>query len=244
MRRKLLVLLPLIGMVDCDGCNSKKECTTHAATLSPAGNWTIEGSGERVGCSSPNFNGKFELGPSIPLAVEAAGETTDGHVPADRGMSDVRPSLDQRAAPQDAAASDRGNPDARSAPDRVSPGDGLSLTDRGPGSDADGRARPDGLSRPDLRPPLDLFVRLDTRPPTGAIPFRLKGQIPGFSLTGQVQGNCVTFQTQESTTEGTLSYSFTGSMQKDDGERTISGSFNGSGPAGCTAAGDFTVTIR
>jgi hypothetical protein len=41
-----------------------------------------------------------------------------------------------------------------------------------------------------------------------------------------------------------VSYSFKGSIERDGSERKISGTFNGAGPAGCAAAGDFDITIR
>ncbi len=62
-----------------------------------------------------------------------------------------------------------------------------------------------------------------------------------FMFVGESEGNCVTFTTEEDAQGGKVSYSFKG---RAEGTHTVSGTFEGSGPEGCTAAGQFSVTIK
>ena len=91
---------------------------------------------------------------------------------------------------------------------------------------------------PDLRPDI-------RRPPlSNRQTFALKGGTTGFSLEGQAQGTCATFTTREETQLGIIIYDFVGTISDPGSERQIVGTFTGSGPAGCTVAGEFKVTIR
>jgi hypothetical protein len=63
----------------------------------------------------------------------------------------------------------------------------------------------------------------------------------GFSFTGEVVGNCVSFETVETDLRGTVRYQFSG---KAVSSRSIEGRFTGSGPVGCLASGTFEVEIK
>jgi hypothetical protein len=61
-----------------------------------------------------------------------------------------------------------------------------------------------------------------------------------FQLTGEAQGNCVNFDTQEMTSLGSIHYSFQGAVERHD---KVSGKFTGRGPGTCTASGDFSIQL-
>ena len=65
----------------------------------------------------------------------------------------------------------------------------------------------------------------------------LVSDLGGFSLTGDVDGACVTFTTKEPGSD--IWYEWDGTV---DGN-VITGEFTGYGPGGCLSEGDFTVLI-
>jgi hypothetical protein len=100
-----------------------------------------------------------------------------------------------------------------------------------------------GLPDADAATELHDAAVVDTAPTT-YLPatLRLRSPIAGFDFEGQVQGECVTFQTAEVTADGTVTYSFTG-LYESFGRR-IRGRFTSSGPRGCAASGSFTVELQ
>jgi hypothetical protein len=226
-----------------DGCRGSDACSTSATTAQVGGIWTIEGEGERAGCAELKLNGPFKLGPSASLLVDLVKEEIDAgpleaRVPFEAGTSAEAGAAE--AGPRDAGAAESGRREA-SGPRELGPPDagpdapGL---DRSAGADLlarDGRgegipdARPD--RRRDSRQPRSYRYRLRLRNPPG-----------GFSLQGEVQGTCVSFETEETDLLGAVLYQFKGKAATSG--RTVEGRFTGVGPSGCAASGTFEVEVR
>ncbi len=61
---------------------------------------------------------------------------------------------------------------------------------------------------------------------------------------GSVEGDCVEFETLETSPDGTISYEFVGRfVEEPGGARVIEGVLKGDGPGSCTADGSFEISI-
>ena len=173
-------------------------------------------------------------------AVDGLGDAT----PAEAGLVDSSASdtftADSGAA-ADSAAADRGVADGGiDAPGGdLRSGDGAkdsaaSDLDHGPGVDS--------ASSRDSRPRRDAYVN---PPGWNQQLFRARGGPSGFSLEGEATGTCISFETrEESGPYGTVSYYFTGVIDKSGSSTSISGTFSSKDPRGCLVSGDFEVEIR
>jgi hypothetical protein len=236
-RRALSIAgLGLVCCAACDRCTDPPTCDSSDPTASVSGIWTIEGDGERAGCGDPRYGGDFELGPSQKLAIEVVSEPVSDGGARDASPADASPA---DASPADAArdsARDRSLDQPAPAPDLARD---LGLADRGA---SDGRPEA-GARDLELRP--EARVRRDQRvsPPGPSYRHLIRVRNPpaGFSLSGEVRGSCVSFETQETDLRGTVRYLFSG---KATSSRKIEGRFTGTGPVGCLSSGTFEVEIR
>lgn len=238
-RRALSIAgLGLVCCAACDRCTDPPTCDSTDPTASVSGIWTIEGDGERAGCGDPRYGGDFELGPSQKLAIEVVSEPVSDGAARDAALD---------APPRDAAPFDLGARDLAGdrALDRPAAKPDLAREaaagDRGPvdlgapveASASDLELRPEARVRRDQRvsPPGPSYRHL----------IRVRNPPAGFTLSGEVRGSCVSFETQETDLKGTVRYLFSG---KATSSRKIEGRFTGTGPVGCLSSGTFEVEIR
>jgi hypothetical protein len=245
MRSVALMVVALSLASSCDRCGEEPLCDPTASTKEVDGIWTIEGEGERTGCDDPRHNGSFKLGPSSNLAVDQSSEiVSEPGVSVEAGLPDFGP---LEAGTADASEPDTGGPEAGTSDldwlEAGTPDAGpLDLSVLEAGSPGDGQV--DGVTGdalPDAVPDRRGPDRRYTPTPSYRQVLRLSKPLQRFSLNGEVQGDCVSFETVESELTGTLRYQFSG---KAESSRRIEGRFTGTGPAGCLSSGTFTVEIH
>jgi hypothetical protein len=223
--------LPLGGCKDDDG-ERTPACNSAAPASWLAGTWTLSGHGTRRLCSDDGFNVGFDLSSQIGLRVEASAGSRKSSANGDGGADGTAP---------DAGATEAGAGDGGALGDGTfgdgSLGDGaLGDGALGDGALGDGAASADGATSAD-----GGATTPDTRPSRpSAFDLKLASGPQGFELEGSVQGTCVSFTTKETTSQGVISYTFTGTVTE---AGVIKGSFVGSSPGGCSAAGKFEVEI-
>jgi hypothetical protein len=246
-------------------------CTdTGGRPVTVAGEWVIEGDGERTTCGDPDLNQSFHLGPAHfrvretdpnPPAQHDAGLDAP---PPDAGVPDGRP--DGVAAGDggggDAVAGGDGNAGEAGAGDagtgEAGAGDDAGTGDAGTSDDAgagdggagdalvtDAPAAGDGPADAGLPDGgADATAAPDAAVTYSSATLSLESPIPGFELAGTVAGSCVSFQTTERLSDGrTVTYAFTGEYQS-SWPHGITGSFTGTGPGPCVTRGKFTVELQ
>jgi hypothetical protein len=232
---RLLLALGAVLVSGCHGCNDTTPpvCDPTTSTAQVGGIWTLEGEGSRAACADPRHIGEFTLGPSIKLAVEQYQQAIPLEAGVEAGLPDsslpdgaVVDGRRREAGTREASVPDLARDLGKDA-GRTEAGAAL---DRGRDGRRDARVADRGKDRakPD-RGPRQTYRYL----------LRLRSAPSGFSLTGEVQGSCVTFETAEQDLTGTLHYRFTGKASS----RKIEGRFTGDGPQGCLSSGTFTIDI-
>jgi hypothetical protein len=257
-----LALGAVLGGAALGGCGAGEQadagvsCYSEGPPAHVGGTWILSGKGKRSNCSDHSLNDDFELGPAQFEIVMEDPNQYDGGLPQDAG-GDAAPQADARTDGHPEAGADAGSDAGSDAGDDAGPGDDGPTDGGGDGGDAgaadggvdagDAAAQTDGglTDAPaDAAPQADAQV--DAPPPIVYQPatLRLESSIPDFGLTGEVRGECVSFDTAEVIPDlGNVTYSFRGDYESFG--RRVEGTFTGKGPGGnCTTRGTFTVELQ